>query len=77
MKTAKGRVSMAVAAAHLDLSPRAFGDLCEAGVIERETPNVGYVLDVVRVWQRQPCERARRACERTARDRRAAQCANA
>jgi phage terminase Nu1 subunit (DNA packaging protein) len=49
MKTKPGRVSMAVAAAHLDLSTRAFGDLCEAGVIERQAPNVGYVLDEVRV----------------------------
>jgi phage terminase Nu1 subunit (DNA packaging protein) len=49
MKTRKGRVSLAVAAEHIDLSARAFNFLIEAGVIERQAPNVGYDLDVVRI----------------------------
>jgi hypothetical protein len=49
MKTNPGRVSLAVAANHIDLSARAFNFLIEAGVIPRQSPNVGYSLDEVRI----------------------------
>ena len=48
MKTKPGRVTLAIAAEHINLSARAFNFLIEAGVIPRQAPNIGYVLDEVR-----------------------------
>jgi hypothetical protein len=49
MKLPKGRVTLAAAAVHVDLSARGFGELLDAGVITRHEPGRGYVLDEVRV----------------------------